>query len=458
MLSRRNFLTHTCELGIAAATISSTSLSLGLAQRASATNGSRYHALVCVLLAGGNDCYNMVVPNDQDQLDEYRAMRSGIALDTSSLLPLPGTTEAGRHYAIHPGMPEVVDLYTRGELAVVSNVGTLIGPMDAQAVEAGIAPRVPPGLFSHSDQIAQWQTSLSGGQRSQGWAGRIVDLYGLNTDNGIPTNISLSGSNLFQSSHNVVPHCICAEGDGSQKAFMNGDSNYGPFHKRQVDGTLDVVHDHLLRREYSLRVRAAIKTQEEFVGAIRTSPEIQTDFPDHHFSKSLRQIARIIAARKAFGANRQTFFVRVGGWDHHDEVLNNQAKMLTWISAGMGSFRDAMVELGTFNDVTLFTISDFGRTLTPNGKGSDHGWGGHHFVMGGDVKGGQMYGDYPLIAKNSPLDVGRGVYVPTTAVEEYFSELALWFGVSPSDLDYIFPNVRRFYSPESRKAPMGFMS
>jgi uncharacterized protein (DUF1501 family) len=148
--------------------------------------------------------------------------------------------------------------------------------------------------------------------------------------------------------------------------------------------------------------------------------------------------------------------VQVGGWDHHDEVLDNQARMLPWISGGLAQFRDALVELGIFNDVTTFTISDFGRTLTSNGKGSDHGWGGHHIVMGGSVTGGQIYGEYPLLSPYGPLDVGRGVYVPTTAVDQYFAELALWFGVSRNDLSIVLPNVARFYSPTDPNPPLGF--
>ena len=173
------------------------------------------------------------------------------------------------------------------------------------------------------------------------------------------------------------------------------------------------------------------------------------------YSQSLRQIARVIAARDALGACRQTFFVQVGGWDHHDEVLDNQANMLPAISRGLKEFRDALIEIGVYNDVTTFTTSDFGRTLTSNGKGSDHGWGGHHLVMGGSVTGAQLIGTYPLLSMNSPLDVGRGIYIPTTSVDEYFAELALWFGVAATDLDGVLPNVRAFYAPESGTPPPG---
>ncbi len=165
----------------------------------------------------------------------------------------------------------------------------------------------------------------------------------------------------------------------------------------------------------------------------------------------------MIGSSEALGVNRQTFFVNVGGWDHHDEVLDNQAGMLPMISAGLAEFRSALVELGVLDQVTTFTTSDFGRTLTSNGKGSDHGWGGHHIVMGGAVQGGNLYGDYPELSASSPLDVGRGVYVPTTSVDSYFAELALWFGVTPGDLELVLPNVARFYTPGSPTPPLGFL-
>jgi uncharacterized protein (DUF1501 family) len=459
MINRRRFLGHSCTLGVASATLSTSVLQLGLARQAAAATQEGYRALVCILLAGGNDSYNMVVPNDSDQFAEYAAIRSDLALDQASLLPLAGTTAQGRNYALHPGMPEVQQLYADGELSIMANVGTLLEAVDAQAVEAGNA-RLPLGLFSHSDQIAQWQTAVPDDRIAQGWGGRLADLYeGVNAANGISMNISLGGNNLFQSGNRTVQYAISAEGDGatSVNAYDDG-SDFGDFRKRMIDELLAVPQTNLLRREYSKRLRGAIDAQRVFVDALQASVTPGTAFSPGPFSQSLRQIARVIAARAALGACRQTFFVQVGGWDHHDEVLDNQANMLPAISQGMKEFRDALIEIGVYDDVTTFTTSDFGRTLTSNGKGSDHGWGGNHLVMGGSVTGAQIIGSYPLLSMNSPLDVGRGIYIPTTSVDEYFAELALWFGVSASDLDGVLPNVRNFYAPESGTPPLGFLT
>lgn len=459
MMTRRGFLTHSCSLGVASTTVASTLLQLGLARTAAAQTAPGYKALVCVLLAGGNDSYNMLVPTDNDQYAEYSGIRSDLALSQSDLLTLPGTTPGGRSYGLHPGMPELQSLFANGDAAMIANVGTLLEAYDATAVENGTA-KLPLGLFSHADQIAQWQTAVPDGRIAEGWGGRIADrMQDVNLANGVSMNISLSGSNVFQSGKDVGEYSIAAAGDGAAglNAYDDG-TEFGALKKLMVDNLLAVEQPHILRREYSRRLRASIDAQRVFVEAMQSTPGLTTEFEPDYFSRSLRQVARVIGARDALGATRQTFFVTVGGWDHHDDVIDNQARMLPMVSAGLASFRDALVELGVFDEVTTFTTSDFGRTLTSNGKGSDHGWGGHHIVMGGAVDGGNIVGDYPILSATSPLDVGRGVYAPTTSVDEYFAELALWFGVPVSELDQVLPNVRNFYAPESAGRPVGFLT
>ncbi len=458
MATRRTFLTHSCGLGVAAATSTSTMLSLGFARQAAAHHhGGDYKALVCIMLAGGNDSFNMLVPHDQDQYDEYRNFRTDLALPREDLLPLPENKE-GRTYGLHPGMADIEQLYREGEVAVVNNVGTLLEPIDPAALQEGRA-RVPIGLYSHSDQQMQWQTAVSYSRSAtQGWAGRVADLQGPELANGISMNISLNGTNVFQSGERAVPYNIHPTGDGAQTIWSYADDGgYSGKRKQMIDDVFSVEHDNLLRNEYAVRMRKAINNAKTFVEAIRQAPELQTIFIDQRLSTAMRQIVRVISVRELLGATRQTFFVQIGGWDHHDEVLNNQARMFPYVSYAMSRFRDALREIGVYDKVTTFTISDFGRTLTSNGKGSDHGWGGHHLVMGGAVNGGTMYGTYPTLHQNHPMDTGRGVFMPTTSTEEYFAELALWFGVAPSDLDRVLPNVRNFYSPSSTESPLGYM-
>ncbi len=454
MISRRNFLGHSCKAGLSLATASSGLISLGLARQAAAAGTlGDYRALVCVLLAGGNDSFNMLVPNDSDQYTEYQNIRSDLALDQNTLLPLPGTTAQGRSYAMHPGMPEAVNLYTNGELALLANVGTLLEPVDAAAVAAGA--RVPLGLYSHADQIQHWQTATPDQRTAEGWGGRIADLMqNVNVANGISMNVSLGGNNVFQSGQTAAEYSIDSADDGAPG--ING-YDADPFRQGMIDDLLTTTHGNSFKQEYRNRLRGAIDSQAVFVDALQRGDTFNQTFGANPFSGALRQVARVIGARDILGACRQTFFVLVGGWDHHDEVLVNQANMLPWISQGLQEFRNALVELGVFNEVTTFTTSDFGRTLTSNGKGSDHGWGGHHMVMGGSVAGGNIFGTYPILSQSSPLDTGRGVYVPTTPVDLYFAELAQWFGVDDNDLTYVVPNIGTFYSPGSASPPLGFM-
>ena len=452
MATRRDFLAHTCGMGVATATVSSSLLSLAFTRQAAAHNHGQYKALVCIMLNGGNDAFNMLVPYDDDQFDEYTAFRSNLALTKEDLLPLPENWE-GRTFGFHKGMTEVHDLYLNGELVLLNNIGTLLEGVDPHAVHAGTA-RVPVGLYSHSDQQRQWQTAVSSSRSAnRGWAGRIADIQGPDLANGISMNISLNGTNLLQSGEHAVPYSINPDGDGAQEIYSYGDRR----RREMVDAVFEVSHANLLRDEYAYRMRKAIDNQQTFAAAIRSAPDLQTTFSNQRLSQAMRQIARTIAVRGTLGAHRQTFFVRIGGWDHHDEVLDNQARMLPYVSKAMFEFRNALKELGVYDNVTTFTISEFGRTLSSNGRGSDHGWGSHQMVMGGAVKGGVMHGVYPTIQEKNPLDTGRGVYIPTMSTEMMFAELALWFGVSPNDLDRVLPNVRNFYSPMSTTPPMGFL-
>lgn len=458
MLNRRHFLTHSCGLGIAAATASTTALTLGLTRSVAASTKDGYKALVCILLAGGNDSYNMLLPYDQDQYDEYAKIRSDLALGYDSLLPLSNTTKEGRSYALHAGTDEIRQIYEAGDLAFVANVGTLLEPVDAKAFKARTA-KLPLGLFSHSDQIAQWQSAISYRRASSfGWGGRMADLLDPNPANGLSMNISLAGTNLFQTGSKVSPYTIYNRGDGANTVWSFPElwSNGINVHN-VVRDLLGVEEENLFRREYARRLKGAMDNRDTFVNAIRSTPEFDTDFSDNYFSTTLKQIARVIGARNVLGQSRQTFFVQYGGWDHHFNVVGYQERMLPILSKGLDEFRSALQELGEFENVVTFTVSDFGRTLTSNGQGSDHGWGGHHMVMGSAVNGRAMYGAYPELSASSPLDVGRGIYIPTTSVEQYFAELALWLGVSPSNLDEVLPAVRNFYSPESRDAPLGFL-
>jgi len=428
-----------------------------IGRQAFAAPAEDYRALICVLLAGGADSFNMLVPFDQADYDDYAAIRSDLALPRAELLALSGST-AGRRFAVHPGMSELRDLYDAGDLGFIANVGTLAEPTDRAAIDAGTA-RLPLGLFSHADQINQWQTSVPDQRIATGVGGRLADALDGGLAGGVlPLGVSLSGANLFQTGIDGTAYDVDPLEGVRQVAGYGAVEDGSELFTSALDALLAADYGDPFRRSYARRLRSAIDTGEAVRGALETAPALATPFDDDRFSQSLRQIVRLISVRDRLGASRQTFFVTFGGWDHHDDVIPQQAEMLPMVSRGLAALQSALDELAVADCVTTFTISDFGRTLTSNGKGSDHGWGGNNLVLGRAVTGGRIYGDYPQLVPDNPLDVGRGIYIPTTASDAYYAELALWFGLPAARLPAVLPNVARFYDPASGVAPLGFMA
>jgi uncharacterized protein (DUF1501 family) len=230
----------------------------------------------------------------------------------------------------------------------------------------------------------------------------------------------------------------------------------GTSYTNAVDSILAQHYGNIYQSTLAGSNRSAIDTAVAFDAAV--SPyDFSVDFPTTQTGSRLRTIAEILAARSTLGMNRQIFFVERGGWDHHNEVILSQENLFTEINDAIESFWNKLGTLGLQNDVVLFTASDFGRTLTSNGAGSDHAWGGNAFMMGGEVNGGKIYGEYPILATGNPLDVGRGRLLPTTAVDQYCTELASWFGVQPTELHTIFPNAENFFDPVTTPYPLGIL-
>jgi uncharacterized protein (DUF1501 family) len=431
---------------------------LGGATRAAAQglpSGDDYRALVCILLAGGNDSFNMIVPHEPDEYDDYVASRSDLALDRDSLLTI-SPASLDRDFGFHPSMPEVHGLFEAGRLAVINNVGTLVEPVTLSQVASG-SGRLPLGLYSHSDQIRQWQTSVPDDRQALGWGGRLADLLGdINSQAEISMGISLAGTNEFQRGAGSSEFAITSEGSTAIIGF--GDPRpFQVLRETAIRSLVDAQYQNLLEQAFADRMAGAIQKDEVFSAALAGAPELTTTFSHAPLSQDLRMIAQTMAVREVLGMRRQTFFVLVGGWDHHDEVRATQAPMLAGLSGALAEFDAALGELGVRGDVTTFTISDFGRTLTSNGRGSDHGWGGNQLVMGGAVRGGDFYGTPPPLYPNNDLDTGRGRLIPTLSTDEYFAELALWFGVSTGDLDRVLPNISRFMTASLENPPVGFL-
>jgi uncharacterized protein (DUF1501 family) len=419
---------------------------------------SRYKALVCLFLDGGNDSFNMLAPFEDDEFARYKIARGDLALKKEELLEISDASRSGggRRFGVHPGMADVRKLYREGKLSFVCNVGTLVEPTDLNGVNNTTA-RLPLGLYSHADQVMHWQTCTPDIRGSNGWAGRAAEILGsVNESSAISMNISLSGTNIFQSGRNLIPYAITPNGVSLMDGYKDPSR---PFFRKAVDSLLEQHHQNLLKQTYSNLTRNAIESADVFLKAWKESPVVTTAFPDTHVGRALRGVAQSIAARDNLQMKRQTYFVRSAGWDHHDEVMASQAVMLEQISQAVGAFWQSMGELGLQDDVLLFTASDFGRTISSNGKGSDHGWGGNQFILGGGHHGGRLVGDYPEdLSLGNCLDTGRGRLIPTTSVDELFCELALWLGVARADIPRVLPNIERFYDLRSNRLPLGLFS
>ncbi len=444
-LSRREFIGQASCAGIGGTALFSTLLTLRLANSLAAqTTPSDYKALVCLFLAGGNDSFNMLVPTTQAEYAAYSGVRRNLALPSDTLLEItPGNT-GGRTFGVHPSMTEVRDLFTQGRLAFVSNVGSLVRPTTLADYRANRYR--PVSLYSHADQVKQWQTCMPDKRTALGWGGRAADIIkSLNAPSMVSMNISLAGQTTFLTGENSFTYSI---GNNGATALAGYDplarNNLNALRTAAVDSLLDADYRSLFEKSFGEHTRDAIDAYYEFATAL-TGVTLQTVVPaGNNLANSLAMVARIASVNGRLGAKRQIFFVQIGGWDHHNEVLNSQQTMLRTVSQAVGYFWSALGEIGLRNNVTLFSASDFGRTLRSNGNGSDHAWGGNHFVLGGAVNGGRVAGNrdqgyYPDFTRLADIDTGAGRLVPGIAVDEYARDLLSWFGVANADMDYVLP-------------------
>ncbi len=462
-ISRRKFIYNTGCAALGSTTLLSSLINLqaiGAAfadKRAVPARSGEYKALVCILLSGGADSHNILIPKGVAEHGAYEITRSNLAIPRGEVLALNHNGQEGRKYGLHPGMPKVQQLFNEGKAAFVANVGTLLEPLSTEQFQNRSVP-LPLGLFSHSDQVMHWQTGRPGERNSHGWAGRMADLIGSqNTNENISMNISLNGRNNFQSGANSVEFSVKSNGNVGINGYAS-ESDYYSLRNAAIDNMLDAQYQDLFEKTYIETLTKSKDGSVQFIEALDQLEPFTTTFSDTNLSARMHMVAKVIAIREALGFERQTFFINYGGWDNHDQVLENQAAKLPELDDALAEFNAAINELGVQDGVTTFTISDFARTLTSNGNGSDHAWGGNMMVMGGKVNGGEIYGTYPMLEEGSEFMLNRGRVIPTTSVAEYIAELALWFGVSPGDVSEILPDLVNFYDVNSGGQPIGFMN
>jgi uncharacterized protein (DUF1501 family) len=405
--------------------------------------GSGYQALVCIFLLGGNDGHNTVVPitTAQQNYSQYQTTRGGLAIAQGSLLPVANGADT---YGLHPSLPEIQSLYNQGKAAVLANVGMLVQPLTRAVYQASNPAVIPSALFSHSDQSSQWQTGIPSGTGSSGWGGRISDLMQAQNSGAIfPPVTATTGCQLFCTGIQTFPASVPPTGMSTLNVNLTS-TGTGQAAQQLLTFSNGVQ---LVQAANGIMTRgnSYANTLTGLIGGVNLTVQFPAGNP---LAAQLQTVAKVMAVRNQLGLTRQIFFCLLDGFDTHASQVETQTPLLQQFSQAVMAFYNETVALGIDGAVTTFTASEFGRTLTPSGNdGSDHAWGNHHFIIGSGVKGGQFYGQFPLLVPGGQNDANtRGVLIPTTAVDQYGSTLAQWFGVAPASLPQVFPNIGNFAS------------
>ena len=428
-MNRRSFIRSTLMASGAAGVVPFQAMSAFAQQGA-----SDYKALVCLFLYGGNDSNNVLVPLDSPRYSMYAAARQGLSLSQAGLLPLTGLP-----YGLHPSLVGSQGLFDQGSLAIVANMGPLIEPLTKAQYQAKSLP-LPANLESHPDQRNCMSTALQTSGFTSGWGGRIADVMGSSST--VPMAISLYGATPF------------VNGVGTKGYYPGGSwsCNTGPECSKMnaaVQSFLALESEASLVQADQQIIADLNITNADYLKAMSQASLPSVAFPASGLGSQLQLVAKIMSVRNQLGASRQIFFVGMPSFDTHFNQLSIHGPLLQQMDQAILAFSNALQSMNLFENVTLFTLSDFTRTLKSNGTGgSDHAWGGHHLVMGGAVKGGQIYGSFPTLEFGGPDDISNnGSWLPSTSLNQYAATIALWFGVPASGLSQVLPNIQNFPSP-----------
>jgi len=402
-----------------------------------------YKALVCIFHYGGSDSFNMFVPGEQALFDQYTASRGELALNQNQLIP-----DATGSVYFNRNLGALRDYYDAGNLAIVRNVGNLIEPV-TPAQYINNPELIPADLFAHNSQQEQVQKSWSSrpvGLVGAGWGGRMADLLmEANNGTGLPPTFSMANANFFQPGNRSTPIAINARNGPRLLPLLDRNRSASNINRdAAIEDILALPTDNLLEEFAASSFRNARDSSRLLSSTINNSPDFGPFNSSNPIELQLRMVARMIAGREELGMRRQIFFVGAGDWDTHDNQTPRLNGLTAGINSAMANFQQTLASMGVENEVTTFTASDFGRTLTVNGDGSDHGWGGHYMVMGGAVNGGQLYGNWPDYALGGQDDIGKGRLIPEMSVNQYGAAMGSWMGLSNSDLLDVFPDLNRF--------------
>ncbi len=421
-------------------------MSSAMAQSSAYAGLSDYKALVCVFLYGGADSFSMFVPTDDVAYNEYASSRAALAIPQDSLLSTAGPL------GFHSKLSRLHGLYQEGNVALLSNVGNLITPVTRGAVLNDSA-LVPSDLFAHNHQQAQWMkgnSSVPASVVQSGWGGRMADmLQDANAGSALPPSFSFHGSNSWLPGNEVQPLALNTNNGLSLLSYLDaGASSNNGARSNSHDALLNQSYSHPLKQQAAETIARAKLGSGQLASVIAANQSFDTPYNNSSkLAKQLRMVARLIAGREQLNMKRQVFFVGLGGWDTHDHQTPRLNALLTELDDSLADFYATLAELSLTDSVTTFTASDFGRTLTINGDGSDHGWGGHHMVMGGAVNGNNLFGELPSYEISGEHDSGdKGRVIPNLSINQYGALLGEWMGITPGDLDEVFPDLVNFGS------------
>jgi uncharacterized protein (DUF1501 family) len=490
MISRRMFLRQSACAALGCSGIVNALTQLSIVNSAIAQGSfSDYKALIVLFLAGGNDSSNMIIPRmGHPAYANYKSARGILTIydpadgqkPSGAPTSIPLTSMDG-NYGVHPNMSGVATLFNQGDLAFVANVGTLVYPLThKQQIWNNTVPS-PPQLFSHADQQVQWQSSVPDQAFRTGWGGRVADLLNTPGSDKVSMSISVAGINKLQVGLETAQFGMTGAGTVNLAGYganygsaLNPDGTYKTTTVGKRLETFETImrytHSNLIEEGYNRVVRSGRDSEARVGAAFQAAASSGVNF-DNLFGanpsgliQQLKTIAKLIAGREHLGNQRQLFFASVSGYDTHQWEMPAHNNLMGELSFALKAFRDAMVGLGVNDKVLTISHSDFSRTLSPNGTtideaGTDHAWGGHQIVMGGAVNGGRIYGHFPDLSMGGDNDVyGRGQYIPTTSVDQFSAVAARWFGITPSNLPLVFPNLGRFDDPFGSTANLGYVS
>lgn len=451
-ISRRNFLQLGASVGML--------LGLSRFEWAQAATAPDYKALVCLFMFGGNDGHNTVVPLDSTQYNAYVAARGALALPQNQLLGIADPVQGA--FGLHYAMPEMQALYTQGQLAILANVGMLVQPTSYPQFSSPGYP-LPLNLRSHADQVVQMQTGFPNSSGSTGWGGRTLDLmeqtYAYNAATGFPVSISMESPALFCAGSIVQNVSLQPGNDFDQNAMGLWPATAAQARQAAQAQIVAATNGNALIDSANKVIADALALNpllKNAAGAVA----FQKPFPATDIGGQLQEVARMISLNAQLSVGRQVFFCSLSGFDTHGGQSYQQWSLLQQVSQALDAFSAATVQLGLSNQVTAFTLSDFGRTLQPSGSGTDHGWGSHHMILGGAVHGGRIYGKFPLMTNYANFNTSnddyadtRGVMLPGCSLSQYGATLATWFGAADAELDGLFPTLPNFTTRD-----LGFMA